>query len=622
MERGAIVGSYVVEDSLGRGGMGVVYRARHVHLDRPVALKLLSAELSGSPEFAERFRREGRLQASLEHPHIVTVYEAGESEHGLYLAMRLVEGPTLALLLQAGGVDAARAVEILRQVGSALDAAHAAGLVHRDVKPQNIFVEGDDAYLGDFGLVRSGALPGATAPGRLVGTVAYLAPEVIGGGDARPAADRYALAAVAFECLTGTPVYPRGTDAAVLHAHASEPPPRASDRRPELPVALDGLFAGALAKDPAERPDRAEAVADAIAAALEGAQAGALGPPQARPSRIDGETTESPARAPQTSGRTPRRLTAWIALAAAAGAAAALAGAALIGDDASDAGAAVPAPLPRARVLGSDLRRPGRTLDCLGRRPHLTSPQCTIRQVALPDASLVVPEDGVVRRWAVRSARGELSLAVLRPRDGGVLQIARSQNEFVENDGVFSFPANLAVERGDVLGLVVIGGSGVGVRPVDGATTERWLPHVASARAPDFTAGHGLDDELLLRVDYIPGGRQRQPHQVRGPAAAALPAGHVIARAGRHFADGRPVAIDIVEAGGVVAVDEVIAGKRFARLDLPGFAPGGRVITFHADPSPDFAEDVEIYIEYASEDSTRVFAHYVAADQNGFVFVD
>src|SRR5947207_2673489 len=153
IEPGTIVGTYRIEGVLGRGGMAVVYSATHVELDRRVALKVIAEELSQSPEFVARFRREGRLQAALEHPHVVTVYEAGESEYGLYLAMRLVPGPTLALLIQERALDAARSLRLLRQVGDALDAAHAAGLVHRDVKPQNVLVgDADDAYLGDFGL--------------------------------------------------------------------------------------------------------------------------------------------------------------------------------------------------------------------------------------------------------------------------------------------------------------------------------------------------------------------------------------------------------------------------------------------------------------------------------------
>ncbi len=280
LDAGTVVGSYRVEGILGRGGMAVVYSARHIEHGRRVALKLLAEELGDDPEFVERFRREGRLQASLEHLHVIAVYEAGESEYGLYLAMQLVPGPTLATLMQDRALDSARALEVLRQVADALDAAHAAGLVHRDVKPQNVLVgESDDAYLGDFGLTRLGGSSGVTATGKLMGTIAYLAPEVIRGGEAVPASDRYAFAAIAFECLTGTVVYPRRTEAAILFAHTSEPPPRASGRRPELPEALDKVFERALAKDAAERPKSAVALADEIAATLDRAGEASIGPP-------------------------------------------------------------------------------------------------------------------------------------------------------------------------------------------------------------------------------------------------------------------------------------------------------------------------------------------------------
>src|SRR5687768_14331509 len=232
--------------------MGTVFRARHTESGRMVALKLVADGLHAGDA---RLRGEGRAQAALDHPHVVTVYESGESDHGLYLAMQLVDGPSLAELLRERRVDARRALDLLAQVADALDAAHARGLVHRDVKPHNVLVgAGDHAYLADFGLTRLGTQTALTAPGALVGTVAYLAPEVVRGEDATPASDRYAFAAMAFECLTGTPVFPRGSDAAVLHAHASDPPPPIGTRRPDLGRRLDDLFDRALAKDPSERP--------------------------------------------------------------------------------------------------------------------------------------------------------------------------------------------------------------------------------------------------------------------------------------------------------------------------------------------------------------------------------
>jgi hypothetical protein len=595
--------------------MGVVYSAHHVELGRPVALKVLADALSSSPEFADRFRREGRLQASLDHPHAVTVYEAGESDHGLYLAMQLVPGSTLSELIRDRELPAGRALVLLRQVAEALDALHAAGLVHRDVKPGNVLVgEHEDAYLGDFGLMRAGA--DVTTTGRLMGTIPYLAPELIRGDAAGPASDRYAFAAMTFECLTGTVVFPRQSEAAVLAAHTNEPPPSISRRRTELPAALDPVFARALAKDPAARFDSACGLIDAV----EAAGIADLGAPEPAAALLDSTTIE-----PELAASAPRRrrVLLWVAAALVLGAGAALGIRALATDDGPTAEAAVPKPLRGMTVLGSDLSQPGRTLDCRGRPPRSTSTSCAIAQAQLPGHTLVVPQDGVIRRWTVRSASGELSLAVLRQHASGVSQVARSRNEFAENDGVFSFPTDLPVRRGDLLGLVLIEGSAVGAREgVKGATTERWIPNIQGSQEPNLAAGTGFDKELLLRVEFLPGGEQQLPEQVAGAAAATLPAGKVEKRHRLRYTGGPAVEIDLVAINGRYALDEVIDGKRTARVFVPDFFPGrGDVITFDA-----YAEEegsgLGIYLEYVAVNSARVLNHFYAAFPNQFQFIN
>jgi hypothetical protein len=628
LDAGTVVGGYRIEGVLGRGGMGVVYSARHVELDRRVALKLISSELSQDPEFAARFRREGRLQASLEHPHVVTVYEAGESEHGLYLAMRLVSGTALAALIQERALDSTRALGLLRQAADGLDAAHAAGLVHRDVKPQNVLVGGsDDAFLGDFGLTRVGGAEGATATGKLVGTVSYLAPEVIRGGESIPASDRYAFAAMAFECLTGTVVYPRQTEAAILYAHMNEPPPRISRRRHELPVTLDEPFVRALSKDPGERADSARAFVDGVEDLLDAAGAGGIGPPAPPGAAVLDGTTVEPLPGVEAAGaRAPvgRRIAPWVLVVALAGAAVAGGVATLVEEGDGAEPDPVPPPLAGARVLGSDLADPGRTLDCRGRSPRPSSPSCTIVQAELPGRTLVVPEDGVIRRWAVRSARGELSLVVLRPRGDTASQLARSQNEFVSDPGVHGFETDLAVERGDLVGVLAIPGSAVGARGgVDRATTRRWIPLLTAGRPPDRGPGTGLDRELLLRVEYVPGGQQREPEQVTGAEAARLPAGRIRARRRLRFESGRPVEVALVELGGRFVLDQFMRGERTARIDVPDLRPseGGRILEFEVSAEAD-REQLGVYLEYANEESARILDHFYDAFPRQFHFID
>jgi Protein kinase domain len=254
LEKGTTIAGYRIEGVLGQGGMGVVYEATQLSLNRTVAMKVLAANLGDDPAFRERFRREGLLQAAIDHPHIVTVYEAGESENGLFLAMRLVRGPNLKDMILARELDAGRSLRILTPVADALDAAHETGLIHRDIKPQNILVGGrDHAYLADFGLTKAPGEKSLTKTGQFVGTLDYISPEQIRGQPASHASDIYALAAVLYECLTGVVPYPKDSEAAVLYAHMSEDPPLITEARPDLPPTLDEVVRQAMAKEPERR---------------------------------------------------------------------------------------------------------------------------------------------------------------------------------------------------------------------------------------------------------------------------------------------------------------------------------------------------------------------------------
>ena len=281
-----VVTGYRIDGTLGEGGMGTVYRATQLSLERVVALKVLTAELSADPDFRERFRREGLLQAALEHPHIVTVFEAGEADNRLFLAMRMVEGPTLKDLILRRQLDDRRALRLLTQVAEALDAAHAKGLIHRDVKPQNVLVgAGDHAYLADFGLTKGHDDAGMTETGQFVGTIDYISPEQARGDRATARSDVYALTAVLCECLTGQVPYVRATEERALLAHLTEPPPRLSEVRSDLPAAMDEVVAEGMAKDPADRP--------ASAGELMLKARRALGAPEAPAPRDTPDTTDT-----------------------------------------------------------------------------------------------------------------------------------------------------------------------------------------------------------------------------------------------------------------------------------------------------------------------------------------
>ncbi len=263
-ELGTQFAGYRIDGVVGRGGMGVVYRATELALDRPVALKLIAPELAGDASFRERFLRESRLAASIDHAGILPVYAAGEADGELYLANRFVDGTDLRALLEHGPLPAERALGLVGQVADALDAAHAQGLVHRDVKPGNVLVDAaDHCYLSDFGLTTQLRARDKTASGVLTGTLDYLAPEQIRRGEVDGRTDQYALGCMLYELLSGAPPFRRETEAQTLWAHMQEEPsPLAA--YPEL----DPVFARALAKEPEERYESCDAFVDDARAAL------------------------------------------------------------------------------------------------------------------------------------------------------------------------------------------------------------------------------------------------------------------------------------------------------------------------------------------------------------------
>ncbi|HEX5621571.1 MAG TPA: protein kinase [Solirubrobacteraceae bacterium] len=300
MEAGTVFGGYRIDGVAGEGGMGVVYRATQLALDRSVALKVIASGYAHDASFRDRFNAEALLAASIDHPNVVPVFEAGESDGVLFLVMRYVDGIDLrALVDSAGALEPSRAVRIVCQVAAALDAAHRRGLVHRDVKPPNVLITqvGEEhAYLTDFGLTKHAAAAGGfTHTGQFVGTPDFVSPEQIRGEPADARADVYALGCVLFYVLTGRTPFPRESELGKLYAHLGDPVPPASDFAPAVPPALDQVIATAMAKEPEERYASAGDLARAANAALHGE----LAPPPAGSVAI-GDAAAAPEPAAQS----------------------------------------------------------------------------------------------------------------------------------------------------------------------------------------------------------------------------------------------------------------------------------------------------------------------------------
>jgi serine/threonine protein kinase len=316
LEPGEELAGYRIESYIARGGMAVVYLARDLSLGRPVALKLLAPELSANANFRARFIRESELAASVDHPNILPIYQAGEVDNVLYIAMRYVAGEDLAALLDSrahapeghGQLTVAEAMSLFTQVAGALDAAHDVGLVHRDVKPGNILLS--DAtlplsrrhvYLTDFGLTkRSASLNGLTTTGHFLGTLAYVAPEQIAGRPLDGRTDIYSLGCGMFQALAGQVPFPCDDDAAVLWAHMSEPRPSVSDYRNDLPAGVDAVLKRAMARAPEDRQQSCRAVIEELRRTFRAAPAPA---PAAEAEAAQGQSASatSPTPAPPNS---------------------------------------------------------------------------------------------------------------------------------------------------------------------------------------------------------------------------------------------------------------------------------------------------------------------------------
>jgi serine/threonine protein kinase, bacterial len=299
---GTRFGPYELNALIGVGGMGEVYRAYDTIKERTVAVKVLRAEMAADPNYQERFRRESRVAARLQEPHVIPVHDFGDIDGVLYIDMRLVEGGSLKDELRANGaLDPGRATRVIAQVAAALDAAHADGLVHRDIKPENVLLTADDfAYLVDFGIAHGGGDPSMTTTGLIIGSCAYMSAERFSGGPVGPSADVYSLTCLLYEMLTGRPPFETGDLRQLMTAHMFSPPPRPSIMRRGIKRAFDDVIARGMAKQPAERFASAGELAKAATAAASGGPV----PPAPAVAPLSGPPSlPSPPGPPRTSTR-------------------------------------------------------------------------------------------------------------------------------------------------------------------------------------------------------------------------------------------------------------------------------------------------------------------------------
>lgn len=308
-------GKYQLAGLIARGGMGEVYRAYDTEHDRVVAIKLLAAHAADDEDFRRRFTRESRAAARLREPHVIPIHAYGEIDGRLYLDMRLVEGDDLSTTLaKRGPLPPAFAVDVVGQIAAALDAAHAEGLVHRDVKPSNILVDrGGFAYLVDFGIARPlTSNADITGTGIPIGTVAYMAPERFAQGPVDHRVDVYSLACLLFQCLTGSLPFPEGNALAQMHAHLNTAPPKLTAFRPDLPLALDEVVAVGMAKDPAKRYASAGELAAAAKQALSSAATPHHFPPPTAPHAFTSHQPPHPETRRAPIAPRPRTGRAWL----------------------------------------------------------------------------------------------------------------------------------------------------------------------------------------------------------------------------------------------------------------------------------------------------------------------
>jgi tRNA A-37 threonylcarbamoyl transferase component Bud32 len=449
-----------VGDPIARGGQATVHLATHASLGRRAAIKVFHPHVWGDPAFRARFRRECEALVSLEHPNVIPVLDAGESDGTGWIVMHLATGGTLADSVASGPMDPDAAVAVLRQVAAALDAAHADGRLHRDVKPANVLLEPDGhAWLADFGVARPVGTT-TTVPGQMIGTAAYMAPEVIGGGRPGPAADRYAFACMAFELLTGRRPFADGEVGTVLFAHLDRTPPRAGAINPALPSRASRVLARALAKDPGDRPESATALVGALASALPGPDA-----------------TLAHGSVPRGRARRARGI---VAVAAAAGllVGGSIAGYALIGGGAGDPPARdAVAPLPAVPTAQGDIR--GGEAPA-GAVPG-TRPTDRVAAVSLEGATAYAVAAGPGRTpsalaAAVASAladRGLLVGTLGLDGDGSAL-VAREVTDFLLRGDTWAVAQVPGTEASDPDRVLVVRGSGgVPARTVDALSAAR-----------------------------------------------------------------------------------------------------------------------------------------------------